>query len=474
VPTRARVTIVDVDDPNRASGRIRRLLPVLVLLCAILQGGAVVGIARVLDDPTPAAAPGLREAAAPSTSPSPPQDADEQRANARRVAITALLERRAGAFLSRDRAAFAGTLDPLAADFRRTQASVFDNVAEVPFAGWEYEIVTPDAFDLPASRAAALDTVTFTAQVDLLYRITGHDAAPVRVAQYLTFVLRDGAWYVAADTDGAGAGLRSPPQLWDLGPVSVVQGTHSIVMGIGSRDVLRVFARDADAAVPTVSAMWGAGWPGRAVVVVPATLTQMAGLLGAEPDKYARIAAVTTGERGASASAAAADRVVVNPDAFRELGDLERSVVMVHEITHVASRASTRAWTPTWLSEGFADYIGYLDSGQTMRTAAPELRRDVKAGKVPTALPDDTAFETTAPDLPQAYEMGWLACRLIAEQWGADRLVELYRAVGAEPAPGVGPPDATSALASAMVSVLGTDTDTFTDTWIDYLRTQAG
>lgn len=462
-----------MDDPNRASGRIRRLLPVLVVLCAILQGGLVLGVARVLDDPATATAPILRGATTPSPSAPSTQDADEQRANARRIAIAALLERRAGAFLSRDRAAFAGTLDPLAAEFRRTQTVAFDNVAEVPFTGWEYEIVTPDAFELPGTRVVALGAVTFTAQVDLLYRITGHDIAPVRVAQYLTFVLRDGAWYVAADTDGADAGLRSPTQLWDLGPVSVVQGTHSIVMGIGSRDTLRAFARDADAAAPAVSAVWGDAWPGRTVVVVPGTLAQMASLLGAEPGKYERIAAVTTGERGASASAAAADRVVVNPDAFRELGDLERRVVMVHEITHVASRASTRAWTPTWLSEGFADYIGYLDSGQTMRTAAPELRRDVKAGKAPTALPDGTAFETTRPDLPQAYEMGWLACRLIAEQWGADKLVELYRAVGTEPAPGVGAPDVTSALASAMVSVLGTDTDTFTDTWIDYLRTQA-
>ncbi|WP_406287275.1 hypothetical protein [Embleya sp. NBC_00896] len=461
-----------MDDPSRAARRIRSLLPVLVVLCALAQLGAVLGVTGFVVDATSSTSQRAHDRVFGSPG-QPSTNADEQHANARRIAIAALLERRSAAFLSRDREAFAATLDPQDAAFRQTQVGVFDNIAEVPFAGWEYEIVTPGAFELSAARASALAAPTFTAQVDLLYRITGHDVTPVRVPQYLTFVLRSGEWFLAADTDGAAAGMRTPTQLWDLGPVTVVQGTHSTVLGIGTRAVLRRFAQDADRAAPAVSGVWGQSWPGRTVVVVPATQAQMARLLGAEPSKYARIAAVTTGERGASASAAPADRVIVNPDAFRELGDLERRVVMVHEITHVASRSFTRSWTPTWLSEGFADYIGYLDSAQTMRTAAPELRRDVKAGKVPARLPTDASFETTQEELPQAYEMGWLACKLIAERWGRDKLVELYRALGAEPPPGVGAPDPPSALASAMVSVLATNPDAFTKTWIDYLRTQA-
>ncbi|MFE5328339.1 hypothetical protein ACFRCG_18370 [Embleya sp. NPDC056575] len=459
-----------MDDPNRAARRIRSLLPVLVVVCALAQLGAVLGVTRFVADTVTHTPPGVH--AGRSAGPGASGDG-EQHANARRIAIGALLERRANAFLTRDREALSSTLDPQNPTFRQNQMGVFDNIAEVPFAAWEYEIVTPDAFDLSATRRNTLGGPVFTAQVDLLYRITGHDVAPVRVPQFLTFVLRGGTWYLAADGDGAAIGMRTPAQVWDLGPVTVVQGAHSIVLGIGTRAALREFADTTDKAVPQVSAVWGESWPGRAVVVVPGTQAEMARLLGAEPSKYARIAAVTTGERGAAADAAAADRVIVNPDAFRELGDLERRVVMTHEITHVASRAFTRAWTPTWLSEGFADYVGYLESAQTMRTAAPELRRDVKAGKVPVQLPADTTFETTQEDLPQAYEMGWLACKLIAERWGRPKLVELYRTVGAERPPGVGAPDAASALSSAMVSVLGTGPDAFTKTWLDYLRTQA-
>ncbi|GCD96273.1 hypothetical protein [Embleya hyalina] len=459
-----------MDDPNRAARRIRSLLPVLVVVCALAQLGAVLGVTRFVADTVTRTPPGIH--AGRSAGPGASGDG-EQHANARRIAIGALLERRANAFRTRDREALVSTLDPQNPTFRQNQIGVFDNIAEVPFAAWEYEMVTPDAFDLPAARKSALGGPVFTAQVDLLYRITGHDVAPVRVPQFPTFVLRGGTWYLAADGDGAAAGMRTPAQVWDLGPVTVVQGTHSIVLGIGTRAALREFADTTDKAVPQVSAVWGESWPGRAVVVVPGTQAEMARLLGAEPSKYAKIAAVTTGERGAAADAAAADRVIVNPDAFRELGDLERRVVMTHEITHVASRAFTRAWTPTWLSEGFADYVGYLESAQTMRTAAPELRRDVKAGKVPVQLPADAGFETTQEDLPQAYEMGWLACKLIAERWGRAKLVELYRTVGAERPPGVGAPDSASALSSAMVSVLGTGPDAFTKTWLDYLRTQA-
>jgi hypothetical protein len=462
-----------VDDPNRAARRIRSLLPVLIVVCALAQLGLVLGVTELVAPPSSTSS-NRAHGSAPQSPGQPSANADEQHANARRTAVSGLLERRAAAFLSHDRDAFAGTLDPQADAFRQAQVGVFDNLAEVPFAAWEYEIVTPDAFEVAEARRTVPAAPTFTAQVDLLYRITGHDTVSVRVPQYLTFVLRSGTWFLASDTDGAAAGLRSPVQIWDLGPVGVVQGAHSTVLGVGNRDELRAFAQDADKAVPAVSAVWGPQWPGRAVIMVPATQEQMARLLGAEPSKYAKIAAVTTGERGASADAAPADRVIVNPDAFRELGDLERHVVMVHEITHVASRAFTRTWTPTWLSEGFADYVGYLDSGQTMRTAAPELRRDVKAGRLPTELPPDVRFETTQEELPQAYEMGWLACRLIAERWGRDKLVELYRAVGAEPPPGVAAPDSTSVLASATVSVLGTSPAGFTRTWIDYLRTQAG
>lgn len=467
-----------MDDRSLTARRIPRWLLVLVALVATLATGITLGLSGVGPSDRPA------RGAAPSVSPPHPLDVraeaaerppDDARADVAspRDAATRLLDRRAAAFRAHDRAAYLATVDPRAAGFVSAQAAGFDNASRIPFASWEYDLVTPEAFALAPERRAELGGgAVFTAHVDLLFRIAGFDTAPVRSPQYLTFVQRDGTWYLAADTDGTGHDLHGTAQVWDLGPVDVLRNDLGIVLGVGAGADLASYQRDIATAVPDVAKVWGREWPGRAVVVVPGDQSQMARLLGAEPQKYARIAAVTTGERGAGADAAAADRIIVNPDAFRELGPVERRVVMTHEITHVASRAFTRNWTPTWLSEGFADYVGYLNSGQTIRTAAPELRRDVRDGKIPQDLPGDEQFETTHDALPQAYEMGWLACRLIAERWGEDKLVEFYRAVGASPPTGAGQPDQRSRLAAAFHAVLGVTPADFTRSWVGYVEEQ--
>jgi hypothetical protein len=192
----------------------------------------------------------------------------------------------------------------------------------------------------------------------------------------------------------------------------------------------------------------------------------MAALLGSHASDYRGIAAVTTGEAG-GAGRAPADRVVVNPDAYNLLSPLGRQVVLTHETTHVATRAHTDAATPLWLSEGYADWVGYRDSGRTPDQAAPELRQAVLAGQVPTALPgdEDFGFARDASRLAQAYEGGWLACRMIAAHWGEQRLDDFYRAVGAHDR-------RAGAVEDALEDVLGTTRTRFTEQWREYLRAQ--
>jgi hypothetical protein len=378
------------------------------------------------------------------------------------LAITQLLDQRAAALVRRDKAAFLATVDPGATAFRAQQARTFDNLADVPVASWQYRLDDADAFELPAVRQAALGRSAFGGLVRLQYRLKGYDSHPVGVNQYLTFVQRKSSWFVAGDADGAAAGKRGGQELWDFGRVAVVRGRASLVLGFGRKDLLDRYAREADRAVPAVTAVWGPGWSRRVIVVVPRTQEQMAALLAARPSEYAQIAAVTTGELGVENSRAAADRIIVNPDAFRQLGPPGRRVVMTHEVTHVATRVSTKPWTPTWLAEGFADYSGYLDSGVSARAAASELVKDIREGKLPTELPSDDRFTTTRKDLAQAYEMGWLACRYIAEKYGRAKLVAFYRAVGRGP-------DETS-IDGAFETVLNTTEPQFTAQWRSYLR----
>nr|WSX74091.1 hypothetical protein OH826_09565 [Streptomyces sp. NBC_00899]WSX79844.1 hypothetical protein OH826_41945 [Streptomyces sp. NBC_00899] len=346
------------------------------------------------------------------------------------TAVQQLLDRQAAAVRQHDQQAFLAGVDPRSTRFLADQRRMFGNLAQVPLADWSYRLVRTGAFPLPPA-AAADGTRRTGAQVELRYRLRGYDAQPVVSTSYLTLTQRAGRWYVAADDEGASAGLRSAVQLWDQGKVTVVRGARSLVLGLGDTKTLRGYAADADEAVPQVQHAWGrAGWPGTVVIEAPRTLGQLGELLAANPADYQGIAAVTTGELGGSAQAPA-DRVIVNPAAFGELSAFGRQVVLTHETTHVATRSATSAHTPLWLSEGFADWVAYRDAGRTAPEIAPELAKDVTAGHLPATLPADADFRPTSTALAQAYEGGWLACRMIADQWSPAQLTALYRAAAA-------------------------------------------
>jgi hypothetical protein len=375
--------------------------------------------------------------------------------------VQRVLDRRAAAVLDRNESAYRATEEPSGstAEFTRLRA--------VPLADWSYRLT-----DLHRSGDRA------TAGVELRYRIEGYDGAPVTAARTLRLVRDGGTWRVASDVPAE----RASQQLWEQGAVTVVRGAHSLVLGVGqSGERLRAYAGLADRAVPAVTDAWGADWSGHVVVVVPKSLEGMAGLLGAPASGYRGIAAVTTGEvseakwgsprskTGGGTARAPADRIIVNPDAYGLLGDFGKQVVLTHEATHVATRAHTTAATPLWLSEGFADWVGYRGSGRTATQAAPELERALLDGRVPAALPDDKDFGFTgdAARLARAYEGGWMACRLIADHWGEVRLNEFYRAVGDHE-------KRAGAVEGALRDVLHTTPEQFTQQWRAYLKAQLG
>ncbi|MEW1779894.1 hypothetical protein [Streptomyces sp. NPDC086777] len=359
--------------------------------------------------------------------------------------VQQVLDRRSAAVLGHDEQAYAET---------GTRSSYAD-LRAVPLAGWRYRLT-----------ALHPDGAGATADAQLSYRIQGYDKAPVTTDRALTLSrTADGQWYVTYDKPAG----KSGQQLWDQGRVTAVRTTHALVLGVGqSAATLRDYARLADTAVPEVSKAWGTDWTQRVVLLVPGSLDGMAGLLGAPASNYKGIAAVTTGEAGGSGQAPA-DRVILNPEAYAILGTVGRQVVLTHETTHVATRAHTTAATPLWLSEGYADWIGYLGTGRTPTEAAPELARTVEAGDTPEELPADQDFGFTddPAKLAQAYEGGWLACRMIAAHWGEDKLGAFYRAVGAHRA-------RAGAVEDALKTRLGTTLAAFTARWREYVRAQLG
>ncbi|WP_436736542.1 hypothetical protein [Streptomyces sp. BBFR102] len=358
-----------------------------------------------------------------------------------REEAAALLGRRAAALRERDPGAWTAT-----STSGTGPGSLWARLAEVPLADWAYQVTGVRA-----------DSAAATVEATLRHRLRGEDPAPATARRLLDLVRREGRWRVRAERAAPGAaGL-----LWDQGTVHARRGSWGLVLGTGSAEEAGQFARLAERAVPAADGAWGGDWPRRVVVLVPGSLAGTAALLGGGPDTYRGVAAVTT---GSPAPRTPADRIVVNPEAYGELDGRGRQFVLTHEAVHVATRAATGPATPLWLSEGFADRAAHRAAPRPLAAAAPALAAAVARGEVPRALPDDAAFtfEGDTGGLDRAYEGGWLACRLLADRWGDDRLRAFYRAVG------------TRTEETAFREVLGTTREEFTAAWRTYLRERLG
>ncbi|MGW4460142.1 hypothetical protein ACWEJQ_28780 [Streptomyces albidoflavus] len=358
-----------------------------------------------------------------------------------RERATALLDRRATALRERAPAAWRAT-----STGGTGPDSLWARLAEVPLAGWSYRVTGVQA-----------GSATATVEATLRHRLRGEDPAPATARRLLGLVRHEGRWRVRSEEAAPGAAQL----LWDQGPVRARRGSWGLVLGTGSAGELREFARLAARAVPVADGAWGGDWPRRVVVLVPGSLAGTAALLGGEPDAYRGVAAVTT---GSPEPGTPADRIVVNPEAYRELDARGQQFVLTHETVHVATRAVTGPATPLWLSEGFADRAAHRAAPRPLAAAAPALTAAVGRGEVPRALPDDAAFafDGDSGALDRAYEGGWLACRLLADRWGEERLRAFYRAAG------------TRGEDAAFREVLGTTRAEFTAAWRAYLRERLG
>lgn len=398
----------------------------------------------------------------------PTDQAERLAARARATAIHALLARRSDAVLHHDAAEWMSTVDPSQPRFRARQQAAFANLRDVPIASWSY------SFDPGTARPSTRESRRYHAPVwapatfSLHYRLRGFDPLPTNLPQAPTFVHRAGGWVLASLNDFARTGVRSSVDLWDFGPVTVVRTPSVLVLGHpGELAVMHTLASEVAADMPRVTAVWGQDWTRRVVVLAPKTQREL-GLVVGDYGSLDNIAAVATAEVNQSAGEPdpVGDRIGINPHNWPKLSSLGRQIVLTHELTHIATRAVTSTSTPTWLAEGFADYIGYLGSGVPTTFVASELRADVLRGHAPASLPRDGQFAGSSKTLSQAYESGWLACQMIVHRWGQATLVRFYRAVGAAHL------SAHRALAKAAERVLHLSASEFVAQWRDYVRTE--
>ncbi|WP_299923966.1 hypothetical protein [uncultured Nocardioides sp.] len=117
----------------------------------------------------------------------------------------------------------------------------------------------------------------------------------------------------------------------------------------------------------------------------------------------------------------------VNPDVSEGLRRVGAQVVMSHELVHVATDAVRRPVEP-WLLEGFADYVALRDTRLPDRVTLGRAIEAARRDGIPEALPTAADFDTRASDLQARYEEAWLACRIIAERLGEQKVLDVYLA----------------------------------------------
>lgn len=459
IPYDAKVT----EDPQRRVSRAGDLL--LLVCCLLLVVGALVGGRALLELVSVPSAVHMRTNATSTTategSGAPMASGrSDILATTRFELATTLLNRQAKAIRERDRAAYLATIDPKAVAFAKVAARTFDNLVRMGVTEVHFGTPQEDPGALTPERRKVLGESAWVADVDLRFRLPGRDTEPWTTPLRLAFVERGGRTYVANDREGQAS--TGPLPLWMTSRVSAVRGEHSLVVGVGPVERLRRYVHAADEAVTRVTRVWGTKWSRFVVVIAPGSQRQMERIVGVDAKTQEAVAAVTTSV--GRVSPGEASHIVLNPATFDRIGSLGRLVVLTHETTHVASGA-TVSEMPVWLSEGFADYVGFNEAGLTTSVIAQDFLAEVRDSGAPHALPTDADFDPQAKELDQAYEAAWTACRYITHRWDERTLVAFYRAMDAA--------HTRHAQDLAYANVLNTTPEDFVAGWRAYVEQES-
>lgn len=199
------------------------------------------------------------------------------------------------------------------------------------------------------------------------------------------------------------------------------------------------------------------GWRGALVIEVPQSQAQLDDVLQTPAQQLADIAAITTTADGTLTDGSPI-HVFANPAVFDTMTELGARVVMSHESTHVATQGPLTTM-PTWMLEGFADFVALDHAGIPVQTAAHQIIARMAQQGIPTHLPTSEDLAPTAGGLGATYEEAWLAWRYLGLTYGESKAVAFYDAV-----------KNGSNVAKAFANVLGTTEGAFVQGWRANLR----
>lgn len=380
------------------------------------------------------------------------------RPSERNSAIQELLDRRTAAVRAKDRAAFLADVDTADPDFLRRQGVVFENLVRMPFAELSFRVEPTVGYPraIPQRLGERFNEAVFAPGVTITYRVDGVDSRPVTAPWVPVLGYADGRWVIAGEAGAEDLPYGANGQAWDAGPISVARSTR-VVAVLSADDASRAdyLLRLAETALNHVGAVRSGGWEGKVVVTAVQDQRIFDAYFSDSPDRIAQVAAIAVPYYDRIAdwhkeAAFATTRVVFNP---KQLSAQPEQLAhdLAHEFVHAAMGSVTIRATPRWLVEGFAEYVSY----RSENVSPAALRRLLRNATVGDALPVDSTFYSDSGN----YVVSWLACRMIAERHGEQRLVELYESF-----------QRRSDQDANVSAALGVSLPTLTAQWRDYVN----
>jgi hypothetical protein len=287
-----------------------------------------------------------------------PPPARAKEAAAPLTQIKALLQARTDAQRSKNRLAYAATIDPSATQaFRDAQMAGFDGLAALPVDRITYA-VEKDSTDLTrgVDRAkyggAPVELVTTVRSLRFTY-----DARATYDPMFWTFVRRGSKWYVGGDDDIADLGLETSVGMWDIGPVTSVTSEHFMFI-THPPDAPRAQALLdlTERSLGEVTQRFPLAWLPKLVALLPSSPEELGRLLQSTYDVNKYVAFVSYGYNPDTLKPTAPRLYVQDRNLARYPASFQVET-LTHELTHAASSSYAGPFVPSWVHEGIADWL---------------------------------------------------------------------------------------------------------------------
>lgn len=369
------------------------VLATLVLVIAPVAGCSDGGHARSAE-PTQSSSPGAS-----------PETADDPRDR-----VEALLERRAAAILAHDIEKFAADL--AAGPARAEQLRHFRALVRLPVQSVSFDLGMHDP---------AVGGHRYRADVDMLVRLRGFDAAPVPTRHRMDFERGPAGWRIVRDHVERSEAAFAP---WLLPGVELAVSDRLIVaFDQGSKRHRERFLALAEEARSLVVRDVPSRWTEHVMVLAPsrsATLRHE----GFDPVEISNLGGVAYPVRGPGGQVVGS-RVVIAPVMLGR-ADVALRTVLRHEFAHTALAEPRDDSTPVWVTEGVAEYTAHR--GDETYYISPAAVAAAREGI--TQMPPDGLFHRG--EWGVSYGLAWFAMQWLADREGEDEPYRLLDAIRVE------------------------------------------